>query len=81
MPRKKIQEQKLPRMKGVKSSNVRSIGYDEDFEELYVRFKSGGFYVYYGVDEDEYDMFINSGSKGKYLYHSIRDFYNYSKLN
>lgn len=68
------------RHKRVKSSNLKSIGYDKKTETLSIRFKSGGRYEYYGVSEDVYDELMGASSKGSYLYWNIRDEYDYERM-
>jgi len=63
----------------VDSSNVEAIGYDAGAQELYVRFLSGGTYVYHGVPEDVYDELMGAPSKGSYLNRIIKMNYTCSK--
>ena len=51
----------------VKSSNVRSVGYDSTDLILEVEFHSGGIYHYLKVPMEIYDGLMNAPSKGKYL--------------
>lgn len=39
----------------VSSSNIESIGYDEQNEQVYVRFLNGSLYVYKGVPLHEFE--------------------------
>lgn len=65
---------------GVTSSNVCSIGYDEDTATLEVEFNSGAVYQYFGVPLEEHEGLMNSDSKGKYLNANIKPRYSVSKL-
>lgn len=74
----------------VDSSNVHSIGYDEENRILYVRFwmdsKSkrsqvpGPIYKYFGVDKRTYLQFYYSKSKGKFIWERIRNRYRYTMI-
>ena len=59
----------------VRSSNIRSIGYDPDDGILEVEFHSGGIYQYSGVSESVYQGFMRAPSKGSYFHDHIRDRY------
>lgn len=51
----------------VVSSNVDSIGYDDNSRTLYVAFKNGSRYFYTDVPKELYTQFLNAPSKGKFL--------------
>jgi len=55
----------LPTMTSVKSSNVEAVGHHGD--ELHVKFKTGGHYVYRGVPPELHREALASGSIGKFL--------------
>lgn len=55
----------IPTMVPVQSSNVESIGYQPN--ELHVRFKKGGHYVYYGAADDLHEALLTSESKGRFI--------------
>jgi hypothetical protein len=63
---------------GVKSSNVESIGYDPESQELQVKFKAhkegepGRCYSYAGVSHDQYRQFLNAESVGHHFAVFIR---------
>lgn len=59
----------------VRSSNIRSIGYDPDDRILEVEFRSGGIYQYSVVPESVYQGFMRASSKGSYFQNRIRDRY------
>ena len=59
----------------VRSSTVRSIGYDDAACVLEVEFHSGGLYQYFGMQKSVYDAFMSSSSKGRYLDQHIKDRY------
>ena len=71
----------IPEMRYVVSSNVEAIGYDDESQQLYVRFlKSGDTYVYYGVEEWVFEEFLQADSPGTYLNVEIKGRYEYSKV-
>lgn len=68
-------------LKKVNSSQIEAIGYDEVNQYLYVQFKGGSVYVYYGVVKYVYDGFINAESIGRYFGQYIRNKYKYTRLS
>ena len=52
----------IPQMHAVESSKIKAIGYDK--KDLYVEFKNGDTFVYYGVSNDEYVALMTSDSIG-----------------
>lgn len=59
----------------VRSSNIRSVGYDSGTSTLEVEFHSGGVYQYSGVPETVYQGFMRAASKGSYFHDHVRDRY------
>ncbi|PIU62482.1 KTSC domain-containing protein [archaeon CG07_land_8_20_14_0_80_38_8] len=59
--------------KNVTSSNIRSIGYDEQAKVLEVEFISGAVYQYTGVSLIIFNGLMNAGSHGTYFHNFIRD--------
>lgn len=51
----------------VSSSNIASIGYDQDNMVLEIEFLSGAIYQYYDVPQSIYEGLIAADSHGKYL--------------
>lgn len=51
----------------VQSSNICSIGYDENQSILQVEFNNGSIYNYYNVPRVIYSELINAESHGRYL--------------
>lgn len=66
--------------KPVKSSNIASIGYDDNSSTLEIEFKNGTVYQYFDLPEREYKGFIGAESHGTYLAQSIKGRYRYSKV-
>lgn len=63
------------------STNLEWVAYDKEKEDLYVQFRSGGFYVYHDVPEDIFDGLLKAGSHGRYHAVKIKYQYPYEKLN
>ncbi len=69
----------MPDMTYVDSSNIEAIGYDDQSEELHVRFLSGSTYIYHGVPRFVFDGLMNAASKGSYLNREVKGIYQFSK--
>jgi hypothetical protein len=59
----------------VGSSNLVSVGYDEDSSTLEVEFKSGAVYRYFNVPLFEYERLMAASSHGIYFNANIKDKY------
>lgn len=68
-------------MHPVNSSNIHSIGYDEEAKELHVRFASGQTYVYEGVEKGIFNRFRQSESKMKFLNANVKEAYKFRKIS
>ena len=55
------------KMINVESSCVESVGFDEEKNELYVKFNNGRTYMYPNCSKNLYEGLMNSNSKGRYL--------------
>ncbi len=64
----------------VQSSNIASIGYDENTQTLDVEFLSGSVYQYYNVPVNMYEQLMQAGSKGRFLNTYIKNAYPYSRV-
>lgn len=64
----------------VSSSNVDSIGYDEDNETLEIEFKNGAIYQYFDVPLGVYNTLISSSSIGAYMASNIKGVYRFSRV-
>lgn len=65
----------------VESSNLKSVGYDDTQQILYIEFKKSGTYQYFGVDKSVYEGLLFADSKGKYFDQMIKKAgYSYSKV-
>jgi hypothetical protein len=70
----------LPEMLPVSSSNIESIGYSEQNQEVYVRFLNGSVYVYKGVPQHEYENLRDAPSLGSYLHRNYKNVYPYERI-
>jgi hypothetical protein len=70
----------LPEMTQVSSSNIESIGYDEQNQEVYVRFLNNSLYVYKGVSEHEFRNLLEAPSHGSYLHRNFKNVYPYERV-
>ena len=64
----------------VSSSNIASIGYDNDTEILEVEFLNGSVYEYKNVTSVVYEELMNAASHGSYFNREIRMTYSYEKI-
>lgn len=64
----------------VSSSNIASIGYDQETQTLQVEFIKGSIYQYFDVPQAVYEEFINAESKGRYLAQQIKGNYRYARV-
>ena len=64
----------------VRSSDLRSVGYDSSAKTLEIEFNSGGVYQYYGVPPTVYQELMNAPSHGKYFHAHIKGVYQYTKI-
>ena len=65
----------------VSSSNIASIGYDENQMVLEVEFIGGRIYLYEGVPGYVFNEFFNARSKGRYFHYYIRNRYPYNRIS
>jgi len=62
----------------VESSSIRAIGYDEDVEELWIKFHSSPDpYVYFAVPAEIYGELEEAESKGEYVNLMIKPDYEF----
>ncbi len=69
----------MVKMSKVNSSNVESIGYDNNSKEVYVRFLTGGEYIYHGVSKEVFKKLEQASSKGKFINKEIKEIYRFTK--
>ena len=58
-------------LKPVDSSNIDSVGYNEDLEVLVIQFCRGGRYAYGGVPSEVYAQLLNAPSIGRFFAKNI----------
>ena len=58
----------------VSSSNLISVGYEEETQTLEIEFKNGSVYQYSGVPLEEFNGFMNADSKGTYFHARIKHY-------
>lgn len=64
----------------VVSSNIASVGYDKDTEELEIEFKDSTIYLFSGVSFGEYVALLAAPSAGKYFIRNIKGRYETRRL-
>ena len=64
----------------VRSTNLRSIGYDPDARVLEIEFHSGSIYQYINVPEQVYLALMNAVSKGSYFSDHIKERYKFKRI-
>ena len=62
----------------VVSSDLSSVGYENG--TLYIRFRSGGTYMYFYVPEDVYRGLMSASSNGRYFHAYIKNQYAYRRI-
>jgi len=64
----------------VSSSNLSSVGYDEDNEILEIEFNSGKVYQYYDVPSRIYEGLMNASSHGSYFHSHVKENFRYDQI-
>ena len=62
------------------SSNVEEIGYDADAEDVWVRFRGSGLYVYSGVPTVVWEDFRAAPSKGGFVNDVLKPGYPFHRM-
>jgi len=62
------------------STELRSVGYDEDRRTLEVEFHRGGTYCYFDVESSVNAELMSTSSKGRYFNTHIKDRYSYQRV-
>jgi hypothetical protein len=70
----------VPEMIPVSSSNIESIGYDEQNEQVYIRYLNASLYVYKGVPLHEFENLRDAPSLGSYLHRNYKNVYPYERI-
>ena len=63
----------------VDSSNLVSVGYEEESSTLEIEFNNG-IYQYFDVPAFVYEELMSSDSKGAYLYRNIKTTFSYEQI-
>ena len=63
----------------VKSSNVKSVGWNPDDKTLSVEFSDGSIYNYSDVEKDIHEGLVSAKSVGSFLHKHIKGKYKHSK--
>ena len=71
---------KSDEMIAVQSSNIESVGYDENDEEVYVKLLNGSVYVYRGVPLHDFEGLRDTPSVGSYLHRNFKNIYPYERI-
>ncbi|HEV7870527.1 MAG TPA: KTSC domain-containing protein [Modestobacter sp.] len=61
----------------VQSSNIASVGYDEEQRILEIVFRNGGVYHYLEVPPERVLSLLRAESKGRYLNAEIKPYFDY----
>lgn len=64
----------------VTSTELLSVGYDNDKQILEVEFQTGGVYHYFGVQRDVYDSLLLAPSKGRFFNARIKPNYPFMRV-
>ena len=64
----------------VVSSDLAAVFYDDEESSLYIRFKNGSIYKYFGVLKCKYEYLLNATSKGRYFNANIKHCYRYERV-
>ncbi len=64
----------------VSSTNISSIGYDEESFSLEIEFNNGSVYQYFDVPPEVYRDLMAAGSYGQYFAKNIKGVFRYSRV-
>jgi hypothetical protein len=64
----------------VKSSMLTAVAYNDDWQQLYLKFCDGDLYCYRGVSCDRWEGLLAADSKGAYVREHILDNYPYQQV-
>ena len=64
----------------LKSKMFLSAAHDAEGHTLYLRFRSGDVYRYFGFSADRYHELLNTESHGRYFLNHIRDHFRFERL-
>ena len=64
----------------VQSSNIASIGYDQESQTLEIEFHNGRVYQYFDVPHGQHSAMMSAGSHGSYFHDNIKGYYRYARV-
>lgn len=64
----------------IKSSNIKTIDYNEEIQTLTIEFQSGSKYAYSNVPKSVFARLFSADSIGRYVSENIRNNYTYVRL-
>ena len=64
----------------VRSSNIKSVGYDSKTMTLETEFRDGGIYQYFSVAGHVHEGLMRASSKGSYFHDHIKERYRFRKV-
>ena len=67
-------------MQRVESSNIESVGYDPETQQLQVRFTNGSLYQYDDVPAEVHQDLMGSDSIGTQLHQAVKGTYPHTRL-
>ncbi len=67
--------------RAVKSSRIRSVGYDDRSKVLTIEFTRGAIWTYNYIPESLFERLLSAQSKGKFFNEYIRPFYPGRNIN
>jgi hypothetical protein len=65
----------------VQSKILAAVAYNRDWQQLYLKFRSGEIYCYSGVPVEQYQGLLAADSKGKYFRGRILNRYLYQRIH
>lgn len=70
----------MPKMQSVSSSNIASVGYEEESQVAFVEFLNGSTYKYEDVPKSEFDNLLAASSVGKYFNQNFKGVYRFVEV-
>jgi hypothetical protein len=64
----------------IESKMFMSVAYEPQKQILYLRFRSGDVYRYFGFPVTEYQTFLHAESRGRFFLAHIRDRFRYERM-
>lgn len=64
----------------IESKMLSAVAYNDDWQHLYLRFRSGDIYCYRGVPVERYRELLAANSKGEYARNHILNHFPYHRI-